>query len=242
VKCCLFRAEEVAAAREGRKTQYRFPMNPQPRGGKLPAPPLRAGEIVWVKEPWQAWRDTTKGKAWTFQYKADGGKSPIRWRPTVLMPKRAARLWLRVKEVRGQRLQDISEEDARAEGFSPGPEARAAFRQSWDTSRRTHPGYQWAANIWVWAVTFELAEEPDPLAPRPPERMLLTKEQRALIRRYHCGKTKCGRAEFLTEAYAGPAWYAYCTQHPEDGCRFLAFAKAGMSIRFVNRQWMWVRD
>ncbi len=85
------------------------------------------------------------------------------WRSPIFMPRWASRLTLRVTDVRVQRLQEITEEDARAEGVEPHidhpigdvpPSGHArAFERAWDAiNGRRAP---WASSPWVWAITFE---------------------------------------------------------------------------------------
>lgn len=95
---------------------------------------------------------------------SDAGK--VRWRPSIHMPRWASRITLRVTSVRVERVQDISEEDARAEGvyqlcggYCAGDAddewcttAREAFRLLWiDINGRE----SWHANPWVWVIGFE---------------------------------------------------------------------------------------
>ncbi|UYV13776.1 MAG: hypothetical protein NCW75_05695 [Phycisphaera sp.] len=84
---------------------------------------------------------------------------PVRWKPSIHMPKDARRLWLDVKALRVERVQDISDADSRAEGIPPECRIRprAWFGMTWDgiNARRGHP---WANNDWVWVYTFERAE------------------------------------------------------------------------------------
>jgi hypothetical protein len=97
----------------------------------------------------------------TIKYgKADG----LKWRPSIFMPKEAARLFLQVANVRVERLQDITEEDALKEGvkaYGPnncsGTSARIAFAELWDSLNEKR-GYGWNTNCWVWVIEFERVE------------------------------------------------------------------------------------
>lgn len=89
-----------------------------------------------------------------------------KWRPSIHMPRLASRLTLRVADVRVERLQDISEADALAEGVEPSKEdhvplysCRATFERLWDSINGKRPGCSWADSPWVWVVSF---------APQPP--------------------------------------------------------------------------
>lgn len=96
------------------------------------------------------------------------------WRPSIHMPKWAARIWLRVTDVRVERVQDITEEDARAEGFPVDhrgehydPPSRevdpwqgygtASFCLAWSS---LYGADSWNANPWVWRIAFERCEDP----------------------------------------------------------------------------------
>ncbi len=127
-----------------------------------------------------ALRDARERMPWAsviYRADANGGHAEShrvgnRWRPAIHMPRSASRLTLEITEVRAQRLQDISDEDARAEGIS-GPHdvgypafraaegdkpryssARAAFEELWDSIN----GGTWEDNPWVWALTFRRLE------------------------------------------------------------------------------------
>lgn len=77
-----------------------------------------------------------------------------RWKPSIHMPRWACRLLLTNKDVWAERLQDISHDDAVAEGFQGVEE----FRRAWDEIYKDR-GYGWDKNLWVWVVEFEQAAE-----------------------------------------------------------------------------------
>lgn len=123
-------------------------------------PNYDVGDILWVRETWSPVQVLPK----RYLYKADaenGGEGdglPIRWRPSIYMPREAARLFLRVTDVRVERVQDISEADAKAEGVTPINDSecgyRGAFRELWNALNAKR-GYDWYTNNWVWVYTFE---------------------------------------------------------------------------------------
>lgn len=81
-------------------------------------------------------------------------ESEVRWTPSIHMPRWASRLTLTVTDVRVQRLQDISEDDARAEGVMvSGCSYRSAFHRLWN-SLHDKPGTRWEDNPWLYALTF----------------------------------------------------------------------------------------
>ena len=181
----LFSGPMVRAILDGRKTQTRrvamhrvcgvmlarLAFDPAPDAALCPygAP----GDRLWVRETW-AWSGDreipeaeriARGEIW---YAADGDRGPaIRWRPSIHMPRWAARLTLEVTGVRVERLQDISATDCRAEGiphfrefvvFGADAEQRremyaAEYRRLWD-SLNAPRGYGWDVNPWVWVVEF----------------------------------------------------------------------------------------
>lgn len=110
-----------------------------------------------------------------FIYRADS-KNPekITWHPSIHMPKQAARIWLRVADVRVERLHEMNTGDFLAEGVSIRPEAyndpenarqqaRAAFIEIWDSTikKEDRGKYGWEANPWVWVIEFERCEKPE---------------------------------------------------------------------------------
>lgn len=130
------------------------------------------GDRLWVRE---AWHPAPHG----YCYLADKTHDPEgpgctlpepKWRPSIHMPRAACRLVLEITDVRLQRLQDTTPEDAQAEGtwtefadecarkgwaFDPvsNGEPLRLFRESWNRINEKR-GYGWDANPWVWAITF----------------------------------------------------------------------------------------
>lgn len=195
-KPILFNTEEVKAILDGRKTMTRRAIKPQTVTHNGPdgqvttslddfmyrnkkdfellcaaSAPYQPGDILWVRETWLKADDG-------YYYKADI-KVPsesenlrktygYKWRPSIHMPREAARLFLRVKGVGVERLQDITEEDAEKKGvkaYGPnncsGTSARIAFAELWDSTikKQDIDRYGWAANPWVWVIEFEKVDK-----------------------------------------------------------------------------------
>lgn len=130
------------------------------------------GEALWLRETWRT--ATLPDGLNGIRFRADDTFVPIAntleasvlwghaqrgaaWRPSIFMPRWASRLSLRVADVRVERLQDITEEDARAEGVTPlqmdGGSCLPRFEGLWDTINGKRA--PWASNPWVWRVAFE---------------------------------------------------------------------------------------
>lgn len=132
-------------------------------------PPYSPGDILYVRETWQ--KATRDGYFYRADFLTDRDKGFIRtWRPSIHMPKEAARLFLRVTDVRVERLQDISDQQAISEGsngvFTGPGEAMGSgwditpceeFRTLWDSTIKKAElhKYGWEANPWVWVIEFE---------------------------------------------------------------------------------------
>ena len=120
--------------------------------------PYRPGDILYVRETWEQTEDG-------YAYKADSHchyTADWKWRPSIHMPREAARIFLRVTDVRVERLQDVTEEDAIKEGCTAhgGNLALDEFEVVWhNTLKPTDRSiYGWAANPWVWVIEFERCE------------------------------------------------------------------------------------
>ena len=94
-----------------------------------------------------------------FVYRADYPEPQrLVWRPSIHMPKEAARIWLRVTDMRVERLQDIDDDSVVAEGLNIGD----PFDELWDSTIKPtdRERYGWSANPWVWVIEFERCEKP----------------------------------------------------------------------------------
>jgi hypothetical protein len=172
----LFSGPMVRAILDGSKTQtrrtfkgtteHKGPYNPaymeahqQANGWGSICPYGTPGDRLWVRETWAHERDGTGCPDDTgVLYRAtdpgwDDEGTGLRWRPSIFMPRIASRILLEITDVRVQRLQEISDEDARAEGYDRRSHAfpREWFALLWE---RIHGPGSWDANPWVWAITF----------------------------------------------------------------------------------------
>lgn len=141
--------------------------------------PYQPGDILYVRETWCGLPVNEAGHMrghTIYYYKADGELRPKGWRgtwhPSIHMPKEAARIWLRVTNVRVERLQEITDKDAEQEGAQPDYPFDYAvdkwpnlehFKEIWNsTIKKSDLGrYGWDANPFVWVVSFERCEKPE---------------------------------------------------------------------------------
>ena len=84
----------------------------------------------------------------------------IKWKPSIHMPKEASRMFLRVTNIRVERLQDITDEEAEKEGCSDYTSTANGFFYVWDSTvkKKDLDKYGWNANPWVWVIEFERVE------------------------------------------------------------------------------------
>ena len=197
IKPILFNTEMVRAMLDGRKTCTRRVVrflpgeNPQWTGyirdglmlynGRnepcIMKAPYQPGDILYVRETWCGLPVNEAGHMrghTIYYYRADGELRPKGWRgtwdPSIRMPKEAARIWLKVTDVRVERLQDITSEQIYREGTEVeepfvlnGEEKRYAFSVLWNSTIKKSDldRYGWEANPWVWVIEFERCEKPE---------------------------------------------------------------------------------
>lgn len=169
---------------------------------KLCNPPYQPGDILYIRETWawcpcwdcgldveetgcgheqeQKYNDEKKEHG-CYIYRASCADNEYpsvdTWHPSIHMPKEAARIWLKVTNVRVERLQENTEDGAKAEGaidnrgliHSPENEydrihtAREHFIKIWNSTIKKSDldRYGWGANPWVWVIEFERCEKPE---------------------------------------------------------------------------------
>lgn len=140
--------------------------------------PYEPGDILYVRETWCALPVNEAGHMRghsVYYYKADGDLRPEGWRgkwePYTHMPKEAARIWLKVTDVRVERLQEITPQGAWKEGarcycLHPVPDCagnKTAFVNIWNNTIKKSDldRFGWNANPWVWVIEFERCEKPE---------------------------------------------------------------------------------
>lgn len=209
----LFNMKMVRAILDGRKSCTRRIIKPQPQGyfevseeplyiydtdgnqGKI-TPPYQPGDILYVRETWHKYiKRVGKGESCRFAefygYRASVANSEDAdepWRPSIHMPKEAARIWLKVKNVRVERLQEMKPVDVIKEGAYPdcwdclntyeesgsqccyGTEEQCSqcdgvmmeWEKLWNSTIKKSDldCYGWNANPWVWVIEFERCKKP----------------------------------------------------------------------------------
>lgn len=188
-KPILFNTEMVKAILSGSKTETRRPLKPQPlfyTGRRyifadetcpkkwedcdniISTYQYQPGDILYVRETWC--NINKPGTTPDYYYLADY-LSPViedydpnewKWRPSIHMPKEAARIFLRVTDVKVERVQDITEEGAIAEGIPQEILKEFGrpcgwFKSFWDSVYKSR-GYSWDKSPWVWVIKFERLE------------------------------------------------------------------------------------
>jgi hypothetical protein len=193
MKPILFNTEMVRAILDGRKSCTRrlvkFLLGENPKwtgyikdglmlynGRNEPCirtQPYQSGDILYVRETWCKGLERYIYRADysdTEKFYQDGKEINMKWQPSLHMPKEAARIFLRVTNVRVERLQEITSEQICKEGVEVedpyvlnGEEKRYAFSNLWNSTIKESDldRYGWNANPWVWVIEFERCDKPE---------------------------------------------------------------------------------
>ena len=177
MKYVRLNGEAVRSTMNGEKTQLRFAVKNSADfdgmlteavgedgclllGGEVIKPPFDVGSIIAVRETWAR---NPFGDGYIYPTEICGAGQ--KWEPSTRMPKEAARIYLRVTNVRVERLQDITLEDIEREGIWPSgtffPREDFAERYDRSLSKKKREMYSWNKNPLVWVVTFETCEKPE---------------------------------------------------------------------------------
>ena len=129
----------------------------------------RKGDILYVRETWGLYHQEPN----FYVYKADStpgdefDRDPgWKWRPAIHMPKEAARIFLRIKTIQLNRLRDMVLADVLCEGITEAEdyyETWDRWHAAWDSTipLADRDRYGWAADPWVWVISFEQCEKPE---------------------------------------------------------------------------------
>lgn len=196
MKPILFNTEMVRAILDGRKTCTRRVIKPQPDekhtyplgfvtdstekkemgcfgfgideyGGSIQyaKPPYQPGDILYVRE---TWKKAPNGYYYYEDWQRDDIADVTKWKPSIHMPKEAARIWLKVTDVKVERLQEITEVQAQAEGCNSGLltgvcTARGQFEDLWNSTIKKSDldRYGWEANPYVFVIEFVKIDKPE---------------------------------------------------------------------------------
>ncbi len=133
--------------------------------------PCQPGDILYVRE---TWKKAPNGYYYYEDWQRDDIADVTKWKPSIHMPKEAARIWLKVTDVRVERLQEITEVDIQKEGvevdlkecagkFDFISELFLLFQRLWNSTIKKSDidRYGWDANPWVWVIEFERCEKPE---------------------------------------------------------------------------------
>ena len=134
-------------------------------GEKIFKLPCETGDILYVRE---TWKKAPNGYYYYEDWQRNDIADITKWKPSIHMPKEAARIWLKVMNVRVERLQEITEVQAQAEGCNSGLltgacTARGQFEDLWNSTVKKSDidRYGWDANPYVWVISFERCEKPE---------------------------------------------------------------------------------
>ena len=130
--------------------------------------PCESGDILYVRE---TWKKAPNGYYYYEDWQKDDIADVTKWKPSIHMPKEAARIWLKVIDVRVERLQEITAESALTEGADKYIHANGTLNEDqtitsfigiWNSTIKESDldRYGWDANPYVWVISFERCAKP----------------------------------------------------------------------------------
>lgn len=170
-KCCIGKwTYPNKGAHEFLGEEYKLPENIKDEElSKRWNPPYHTDDILYVRE---TWKKAPNGYYYYEDWKRNDIADITKWKPSIHMPKEAARIWLKVTDVRGERLQEITIDGIRNEGLSSmavhSGDMEIALKEwenLWNSTIKKSDldSYGWEANPWVWVIEFERCEKPESL-------------------------------------------------------------------------------
>lgn len=176
----IFSTDQIRAIQDGRMTQFMQVVKPQPGlhaefcrydvigqalftdNTRIGCPFGKIGDTLYCREDWAV---NERGE---YEYRADGKEAPVllcltfeglktinRWYPSATMPREAARLFLRITNIRVMRVQELKEQDAAAQGYVD----HKKFKWCIDELARCNEKI-WIENTWIWTIDFTKTDKP----------------------------------------------------------------------------------
>lgn len=123
----------------------------------------KPGDVLWVRESFHKYESETKGIIYSYKANHNLISGARIWKPSIHMPKQAARLFLRIKDIRVERLNDINRGDCMAEGcpfpnIAQETDPKTWFIELWESINGKDSV---ELNPWVWVIEFEKIEKPE---------------------------------------------------------------------------------
>jgi hypothetical protein len=116
----------------------------------------KIGDLLYVREAWGWYTEKQGDYLPKIIYKASSTENFVKWKPSIHMPKKYARLWLEIVGIKVERLQDITVEDIHSEGIGWDDQYGCLpnFVKLWDSINKKR-GFGWDVNPWVWVIEFK---------------------------------------------------------------------------------------
>jgi len=138
--------------------------------------PFQVGQILWVKETYMIKNPLTFEPMYKVDNETNQWGQLYKWKPSIFMPKKYARIWLEIISIKVEKLQDISHDDIISEGWNLSYDdilnkgwntqdilkpitysqvARQWYQELWGKINGGKKGFAWSDNPWVWRIEFK---------------------------------------------------------------------------------------